>query len=103
MHFWRGASGRSYVHTVYNLLTCPPLPAANYILARRAEKGRPVALGFGRVCSTAPTMNLAELRYRGAHLGATEVHVHLLAGEDLQAVAVELDLRAADRVKAPQM
>ncbi len=100
MQFWRGASSRVYVHTIYNLVDCPPLPPANYILARRSEQGRPVVLCIGRVGHAAPSANLAELRYRGAHLEATEVHIHLLAREDMEAVVIELDLRAADAVKA---
>lgn len=95
MHFWRGASGHGYVHTVYSLIACPPLPAANYVFARRDAHGQPVALGVGRVRHEASTSNLAELRHRGAHLGATEVHIHLLASGDLQSLAVELDLEAA--------
>ncbi|MCK9911347.1 hypothetical protein MXD81_19505, partial [Microbacteriaceae bacterium K1510] len=30
-HFWTGASGKRYVHSVYELVECPPLPAANYV------------------------------------------------------------------------
>src|SRR4029077_8353939 len=34
-HYWRGASGRRYLHSVYSLIGCPALPRANYILVRR--------------------------------------------------------------------
>src|SRR4029079_1425138 len=78
-HFWTGASGKRYVHSVYDLLECPPMPAVNYVLVRRNVDGRLEALSIGRVSNGAPSLNLAEIRHRGAELGAHEVHVHLLA------------------------
>src|SRR5215510_11037456 len=38
-HYWRGASGRRYLHSVYTLIGCPALPRANYILVRRHDNG----------------------------------------------------------------
>jgi hypothetical protein len=92
-HFWTGASGRRYVHTVYELLECPPLPAANYVLVRRGQGARRKILAIGRVGEQAPSLNLAEIRQRGAELGADEVHVHLLAESAKLAKLVEFDLR----------
>jgi hypothetical protein len=92
-HFWTGASGKRYVHTVYELLECPPLPAANYVLVRREPGARRKVLCIGRVGNTAATLNLAEIRQRGAELGADEVHVHLLAESAKLAKLVEFDLR----------
>lgn len=92
-HFWTGASGRRYVHTVYELLECPPLPAANYVLVRREPGARRQILSIGRVSDAAPSLNLAEIRRRGAELGADEVHVHLLAETAKLAKLVEFDLR----------
>jgi hypothetical protein len=92
-HFWTGASGKRYVHSVYDLLECPPVPAANYVLVRRDASGRPEALSIGRVASSAPSLNLAEIRHRGAELGATEVHVHLLADNSKIGKLIEFDLR----------
>ena len=40
-HYWRGASGRRYLHSVYSLIGCPALPRANYILVRRYDDGTP--------------------------------------------------------------
>ena len=45
-HFWAGASGKRYVHSVYDLLECPPLPADNYVLVRRRSNGRAEALSI---------------------------------------------------------
>lgn len=92
-HFWTGASGRRYVHTVYELLECPPLPAANYVLVRRGAGARRKVLSIGRVANSAPSLNLAEIRQRGAELGADEVHVHLLADSAKLAKLIEFDLR----------
>ena len=92
-HFWTGASGKRYVHSVYDLLDCPPMPAVNYVLVRRAANGRAEALSIGRVNHGAPSLNLAEIRQRGAELGADEVHVHMLADNAKLGKLVEFDLR----------
>lgn len=94
-HFWTGASGKRYVHTVYDLLECPVLPAGNYVLVRREPDGRRTVLSIGRVSSSAHSLNLAEIRQRGAELGADEVHVHLLAETAKQSRLVEFDLRGS--------
>lgn len=93
--FWTGASGKRYVHSVYSLTECPELPAANYVLVRRDAGGRCHALAVGRLTSTAASANVAEIRQRGALLGATEVHVHLLAEGRRQMKDIERDLRSA--------
>jgi hypothetical protein len=81
------------VHTVYELLDCPALPAANYVLVRREPGARRKVLSIGRVSNTAASLNLAEIRQRGAELGADEVHVHLLAETQKLSKLVEFDLR----------
>src|ERR1700693_1468439 len=79
-HYWRGASGRRYLHSVYTLIGCPALPRANYILVRRHDDGQRTALLLvGQTKDDAITLNLAHLRHEGAKLGANEVHIHLLA------------------------
>jgi hypothetical protein len=92
-HFWAGASGKRYVHSVYQLLECPAMPAANYVLVRRGADGRAEALSIGRVTSSTPSLNLAEIRQRGAELGADEVHIHLLADSAKLGKLIEFDLR----------
>ena len=91
---WRGASGRRYAHSVYSLIECPPLPMAGYILVKRDVLGRRTALRVGLGQSDAPTLNLAEVRRRGAQLGANEVHVHVRAGSEDERRLVACDLRA---------
>lgn len=92
--FWKGASGTRYVHTIYSLLDCPPLTAGNYILVRRGAAGTREVLAIGRFAAGAPSLNLADLRHRGALLGANEVHIHLLAESGRDSQRIEFDLKA---------
>jgi hypothetical protein len=93
--FWSGASAQQYVHSVFSLIGCPELPRANYLLVRHHDGGQRTILRIGRTEHDAPSLNLAEIRHRGARLGANEVHVHFLAGSERQRRVVEFDLRAA--------
>jgi hypothetical protein len=93
-HFWSGASGQRYVHTVYSLLDCPEIPAANFLLVHRDASGRRTVLALGHVKHGSASLNLAELRHRGARLGANEIHIHLLANSAQERRVIELDLRA---------
>lgn len=93
-HFWRGASGRRYVHTVYSLIGCPELPEANYVMVRRRADGSREALRIARSEDEAPSLNLAAIRQRAAQLGAHEIHVHLLADSRAERALVERDLQA---------
>lgn len=93
-HMWRGASGKSYVHSVYSLLECPPLPKATYLLVRREHGARRRVLHVGLGQHEAATLNLAGIRQRGAQLGANEVHVHFAAQSDAARTLTVCDLRA---------
>jgi hypothetical protein len=94
-HYWRGASGKRYLHSVYTLIGCPALPQANYILVRRYADGSRVALAFGQTKDEAISLNLAHLRYQGAKCGANEVHLHLLAETPEERGLAEDDLALA--------
>ena len=91
---WRGASGRRYLHTVYSLIECPPVPKTNYLLVRRNDDGSRQVLHIASGENSAPTLNLARIRQVGATLGANEVHVHFLAETEKQRRVVACDLRA---------
>ncbi|HJZ44961.1 MAG TPA: hypothetical protein VJ233_14670 [Hyphomicrobiaceae bacterium] len=91
---WRGVSGRRYVHTVYSLIECPPVPKATYLLVRRKDNGSRQVLHIASGENSAPTLNLARIRQLGASLGANEVHVHFLAETESQRRLVTCDLRA---------
>jgi hypothetical protein len=92
--FWRGATGERYVHTVFSLLECPELPRSIYILVKRDAHERRTVLHVGRADHEANSLNLAEMRFRGASLGANEVHVHFLIEGDRERRLVEFDLQS---------
>ena len=91
---WRGASGRQYAHSVYSLIECPPLPQATFVLVRSAG-GLREPLHVGVAGSTSATLNLAQIRHRGAQLGANEVHVYFHARALATRSLAVYDLRAA--------
>ena len=92
--FWQGATGERYVHHVYSLIGCPQVPAANYALFAHDADGTRAVLYIGRTTHEAQSLNLAEIRHRGAKLGANEVHVHMLARSEAERRLIEMDLRA---------
>lgn len=93
-HAWKGASGRTYKHSVYSLIACPPLPQASVMLVRRDANGTPKVLHIALAQDAAPSMNLARIRQRGAQLGANEVHAHFAAGTAAARSLAVCDLRA---------
>ena len=95
LRFWRGASGRCYPYAAYRLIECPPVTAATYVMVQRPEAGPAKVLRVGHVRHAAATLNLAELRHIGASVGADEIHLHFVAGEVADVLAVELDMKAA--------
>lgn len=93
-HYWRGASGARYLHTVFPLVDCPLMQKVNYILVRRDADGTRRPLDIGRTVSDADSLNLALLRHKAASLGANEIHIHFLSETDSARAAVEADLAA---------
>lgn len=91
-HYWRGASGKRYLHSVYSLLECPALPKAIYIIVRREKDGICLPLHIGQTVEETESLNLAHLRCLGARLGGNEVHIHLLAGTVEARAEVEADM-----------
>jgi hypothetical protein len=91
--FWRGTSGYAYVHTVYSLAGCPPLPPCSVLLARQAEGAGRMVLDVFAVSHAAPTLNLADVRQRGALMGANEVHVHFAVPDRRARQSAVADLR----------
>ena len=92
--YWHGASGQSYIHSIYAADGCPPLPGAVFVAVRRREGLRePVAVGrfSGRWDGSA--FGLAGNEVRG--LAVDELHVHLLARGDAAAASVFEDLQRA--------
>lgn len=94
IQFWSGISGKHYVHTVFDLITCPRLPACVYVLAHRGNDGKSRVLRIGTVSAEAASLNLAEIRHRAAQLGANEVHAHLLCDNANSRSTIAADLQA---------
>ena len=92
--FWSGVSGRRYVHTIFDLIACPRVPACSYLLVRRDAEGKRTPLRIGTVSAEAWSLNLAEIRHRAARLGANEVHLHLIASDSQDRSKVAEDLQA---------
>ena len=87
--YWRGASGKKYIHSVYAASACPPLPGAVYLAVRRIGQLRTVtAMGRFSPFWEGTSSELADV-------DADEIHVHLLARDDVAANAVLDDLQEA--------
>ena len=95
--YWRGVSGRTYIHSIYSRESCPPLPGAVFLVVRKVD-GLRKALAVGRF-SESFDRALAEL---ASFSVSCEIHVHLLARDAASARAVLEDLSNAfdDRVEA---
>jgi hypothetical protein len=91
-HYWEGASGARYLHSVYALRECPELPKANYIIVRRLADGACVPVSIGQTQDDASSLNLAHLRHQAARLGANEIHIHVMTSTAGERAAVESDL-----------
>ncbi len=92
--YWTGSSGRKYIHSVYTLDDCPPLPGAIYVAVRREGPLR-LVMGIGRFTAfwEGPLggRDLSVLRRQGVD----EIHVHLLAKSPEVAQAILEDLLQA--------
>ncbi|MEM7775674.1 MAG: hypothetical protein AAF732_08700 [Pseudomonadota bacterium] len=93
--FWVGASGRSYVHSVYSLVDCPELPKVNYILAHRDDMGECDVLHIGQTSAQARSLNRAAIRQIASQIGANEVHVHYLGTNRSDRAVIAFDIDSA--------
>ncbi len=88
--FWTGLSGKRYIHSIYSAKNCPPLPGAIYVVARRLDSDNRVPVRMGRF---SPLWDFP-LPVNADDSGC-EIHVHLLAGDEIQTACVFDDLAAA--------
>ena len=93
-HYWYGASGKRYLHSVYSLTNCPIMPKANYIMVKREPSGALTALRVSKTVENSSSLNLAHLRHKAAQIGANEIHIHALADTQKERRLAEMDLRA---------
>jgi hypothetical protein len=92
-HWWQGASGTWYIHTVYALSQWPAFDQQNYIFARKQSDGRVSAIYIGETGDGLSRRYGHEKLNPAITLGATHVHVHLLARSRQARLDVETDLR----------
>jgi hypothetical protein len=92
--YWQGASGRRYIHSVYAVGACPPLPGAIYVAVKRTGTLR-TALGVGRFSVLWDGAARRALDHDMIMKGANEIHVHLLAEGEEAAKFIFNDLREA--------
>ena len=91
--YWRGYSGRRYLHTVHGLADWPGYSEANLIFVSCRPGGRRHVLWVGQIGAHCTREAAERLLARMAEAGASEVHVHLLAGSDKARRTVEQDLK----------
>ena len=86
--YWRGASGQSYIHSIYAPDHCPPVSGAVFVIVRKSD-GTRTAVAIGRFGPDG-------LRPEGALVPAPgdEIHVHLLTRDGAAAESVLRDLAA---------
>ena len=89
--YWRGASGRRYIHSIYRRDLCPPVAGAVFVIVN-VKGGMRRAVSVGRFHS--------HMTSCGAHADGgwpveEEIHVHLIAQDEEGAQQVLADLLAA--------
>lgn len=88
--YWRGASGRRYIHSIYCRDLCPPVSGAVFVIVSlQGSSRRPVAVG------RFPPESAGGVLAAAARSGEEEIHVHLLARDDAAAEQILADLEAA--------
>lgn len=92
--YWRGASGKKYIHSVYAVEDCPPLPGAIYVAVRSQGNLRTV-MALGRFTPFWDNVVTGRSLDRLRASGVTEIHVHLLAKSPDQCEAILADLEGA--------
>lgn len=85
--YWRGASGQSYIHSIYSPELCPPVAGAVFVLVCNSGGARR-AVATGRLGAEGSVP--CEVRQQLAD----EIHVHLLARDGEAAERILSDLAA---------
>ena len=93
--YWRGSSGKRYIHTIYKSGNCPPLPGAIYVAVKRTGSLRMV-IAIDRF---SPFWDGTFSAHENAD--ADEIHVHLLASDNRIADAILRDLKNAFEFSGP--
>jgi hypothetical protein len=97
-HYWLGASGKPYLHTVFNIENIPQYTDAVILAVRQDSLNRtPLLLArTGKI----PNILFSGAAFAGALArGANELHVHLMGKDERELKNTEADL--AYLFKAP--
>lgn len=89
--YWRGVSGKKYIHSVYAVEDCPPLPGAIYVAVRRQGNLRTV-MALGRFMPFWDNVVTGRSLDKLHAAGVNEIHVHLLAKSPDQCESILADL-----------
>jgi hypothetical protein len=92
--YWRGASGKKYIHSVYGLEDCPPLPGALFVAVRRQGDLRTV-MALGRFMPFWDGVMEGRSLERLHASGVNEIHVHLMAKSPEHCESILADLEAS--------
>ena len=84
--YWRGASGRAYIHSIYCRDLCPPVPGAIFVIVHRCGGVRH-AVCAGRVGADGKIPEMPP-----PSSGEEEIHLHLLARDGEAAVKILRDM-----------
>ena len=87
--YWRGASGQSYIHSIYSPDLCPPVAGAVFVIVSTSGGVR-TAAAIGRFGADGQWPEGTPSPDRD-----DEIHVHLLARDGMAAEGVLQDLVAA--------
>ena len=90
--YWNGASGRKYIHSIYSLSDCPPLPGAVYVTVQKTADGGRKPLEVGRFGDNWDYVEALIADQRCGLVSIDEIHVHLLADSEENADEVLNDL-----------
>jgi hypothetical protein len=96
--YWRGVSGKKYIHSVYAVEDCPPLPGAIYVAVRRQGNLRTV-MALGRFMPFWDNVVTGRSLARLHAAGVNEIHVHLLAKSPDQCEVILADLGRAVEIE----
>ena len=89
--YWRGASGQSYIHSIYSPESYPPVGGAVFVAVRKVD-GMRKAVAVGRIPGRQDYPAIGKSEDHVASFAADEIHVHLLAKDCENADRVMRDL-----------
>lgn len=94
-HYWLGACGQRYLHTVFRASECPAIEGSVFLAVRR-DGGRRRVMAIGIVGQFGTSRDLAS----AVSAGANEIHLHLMTTDPAARQAAVDDLRLRHMAEA---